>query len=125
MKKPNRHAKLAEQAEHERKMSELTITDKAATQLNQSGISDEMTDLLDEIENELNDSWFDESPDNEVVEEDVGINKDENGVRRYMDPSADTASLCEHENEEMMVEEEEGEPVAADSSTGNDDHQED
>ena len=122
MKKPNRHAKLAEQAEHERKMSELTITDKAATQLNQSGISDEMTDLLDEIENELNDSWFDESPDNEV-EEDVG-NKDEDGVRRYMDPSADTASLCEHENEEMMVEEEE-EPVAADSSTGDDDHQED
>jgi len=126
MKKPNRHAKLAEQAEHERKMSELTITDKAATQLNQSGISDEMTDLLDEIENELNDSWFDESPDNEVEEEEdveVGINKDENGVRRYMDPSADTASLCEHENEEMMVEEEE--EVAADSSTGDDDHQED
>jgi len=125
MKKPNRHAKLAEQAEHERKMSELTITDKAATQLNQSGISDEMTDLLDEIENELNDSWFDESPDNEVDEEDVGRKtKDEDGVRRYMDPSADTASLCEHENEEMMVEEEE-EPVAADSSTGEDDHQED
>ena len=122
--KPNRHAKLAEQAEHERKMSELTITDKAATQSNQSGISDEMTDLLDEIENELNDSWFDESPDNEV-EEDVGRkNKDEDGVRRYMDPSADTASLCEHENEEMMVEEEEEEPVA-DSSTEDDVHQED
>jgi len=125
MKKPNRHAKLAEQAEYERKMSELTITDKAATQLNQSGISDEMTDLLDEIENELNDSWFDESPDNEV-EEDVGRRDNKDAVkddgRRYMDPSADTASLCEHENEEMMVEEEE-EPVAADSSIGNDDHQ--
>ena len=92
---------------HNNKISTLKITTSAASSLDPA-LSDEMTDLLDEIENELNDDWFDESPDKEDDDEnnnnDLDDKQSKDGPGYYVDPSADTASLCEHENEELVGE---------------------
>ena len=79
------------------KLSLLQITDTAASSIDHPALNDEMTNLLDEIENELNDNWFDEGPDHD------NDDKDETDKETYVNPSTDTASLCEHENEELVA----------------------